>query len=115
MNIPQQETPERGFQSFPVARRTSNSEAVFSHKTWAFRRISKNFGVYVDCGVARLPACPHCGGRLAGDAKVYLDRLPVGGFAGGLLMRVNNQGPPQLAREYPGQGAFDEQEILPQC
>jgi hypothetical protein len=105
---------EPGFQTFAGVRRPSNFEAVFSHKTWAFRRISKRFGLYVECGVSRLPLCPNCGAHPTGDAKVYLDRLPLGGFAGGLLMRYHSNTPPQLKPEYPGQAAFDEREILPE-
>jgi hypothetical protein len=101
------------FQTFAMPRRPADL-ASFTHTTWAFRRISKKFGLYVECGVARLPACPHCGASADADAKVFLDRLPIGGFAGGLLMRAKSEQPPELAPEYPGQGAFDEKEILPE-
>ena len=104
---------EPGFESFPGVRRPSNFEAVFSHKAWAFRRVSKKFGLYVDCGVSRLSPCPNCGAHPTGDAKIYLDRLPLGGFAGGLLLRLNSDPPPKLKPEYPGQGPFNEKEILP--
>jgi lipopolysaccharide biosynthesis glycosyltransferase len=46
----------------------------FTHTTWAFRRISKKFGRYVEVGVARLPACPNCGAHPTATAKVFLDR-----------------------------------------
>jgi hypothetical protein len=85
----------------------------FTHTTWAFRRISKKYGRYVEVGVARLPACPNCGAHPAASAKVFLDRLPLGGFSGGLLLEPHDSAPPELPPEFPDQPDFDEKEMLP--
>jgi len=105
---------ERHFHASPTRPRRTDDGAGFTHTTWAFRRIGKKFGRYVEVGVARLPPCEHCGAHPDGKGKVFLDRLPLGGFAGGLLLAPSGTQPPQLKPEHPGQRDFDESEILPE-
>jgi len=89
--------------------------AFFSHTVFAFRRIGKKFGRYLECGVARVPPCPHCGAAYTGKAKVFVDRaIAYGGGTGGFLLEPNGTAPPQLERDFPEQPDFDEKAILPE-
>ena len=87
----------------------------FTHTTYAYRRIGKKFGVYKECGVARVPPCPHCGQPYTGKIKAFLDRLiAFGGATGGFLLEPNGAPPPQIPKDFPEQAEFDEKEILPE-
>ena len=88
---------------------------LFTHTAFAFRRIGKKFGRYLEVGVARLPPCPHCGAPYTEKAKVFVDRLVAfGGSTGGFLIEPNGSQPPRLQRDFPEQTEFDEKEILPE-
>jgi hypothetical protein len=86
----------------------------FTHAVFAFQRIGKRWGVYRDVGVARLPPCPHCGAAYDAKMKAFLNRLPIGGFSGGLLIEATGTAPPQIAPDHPGQAEVDEDVILPE-
>jgi hypothetical protein len=86
----------------------------FTHGTYAWQRIGKKWGKYIEVGVARLPPCPHCGEPYDAQAKVFLNRLPLGGFNGGLLIEPSGKQPPQLPPDHPGQAEIDEDVLLPQ-
>jgi hypothetical protein len=90
------------------------SGAPFSHTAFAFQRIGKKFGTYREVGVARVPPCPHCGAVSNEKVKVFLNRLPLGGFAGGLLLEPTGKPPPQIKPDFPGQTEIDEDEHLPE-
>jgi len=96
-------------------KRPDDRAGSFTHTTFAFRRIGKKFGRYLEVGVARLPPCPHCGAPYTEQSKVFLDRLVAfGGATGGFLLEPNGTAPPRLQRDFPEQTEFDEKEILPE-
>ena len=98
----------------PTRPNRPTAPASFTHTAFAFRRIGKKFGRYLECGVARVPACPHCGVPFTGKIKVFVDRLVAfGGGTGGFLIEPNGDPPPQLERDFPEQAEFDEKDILP--
>ena len=87
----------------------------YTHTAFAFRRIGKKYGRYLECGVARVPPCAHCGSTFTGKIKVFVDRLiAFGGGTGGFLIEPKGTAPPQLQRDFPEQAEFDEKEILPE-
>ena len=99
----------------PVRPRLPEADAAHTHQTFAFRRIGKKWGRYLECGVARVPVCPHCGAPFTEAIKVFVDRLiAFGGGTGGFLLKPNGSAPPQLAQDYPEQPEFDENQILPE-
>ena len=59
----------------PVPSRPKPAVAQYTHKTYAFRRISKKYGRYLECGVARAPACAHCGTPFTGYTILQADSL----------------------------------------
>ena len=98
----------------PAPSRPKQPDAGFTHTTFAFRRIGKKYGRYLECGVARAPACEHCGAPFTGKIKIFVDRLiAFGGGTGGFLLEPVNTPPPRLAKDFPEQSDFDEKEILP--
>ena len=101
------ETPERP--------QRPEASLPFTHKTLAFRRIGKKWGVYREVGVGRAPPCPHCGEPYTGKIKIFVDRLiAFGGSTGGFLVTPNDTQPPRLARDFANQAEFDEKDILPE-
>lgn len=104
-------------QHFPAPRRptTKRTETEpFTHTAFAFQRIGKKWGVYREVGVARLPPCPHCGTAYDAKVKAFLNRLPIGGFSGGLLLETSGKAPPQIMPDHPGQAEIDEDVVLPE-
>ena len=98
----------------PVPSRPKPMVEQYTHKTYAFRRIGKKYGRYLEAGVARAPACAHCGAPYTGKIKVFVDRLiAFGGGTGGFLLEPLNTPPPRLPKDFPEQSDFDEKEILP--
>jgi len=98
-------------------RRPKRGEAVaepFTHSAFAFQRIGRRYGVYREVGVARVPACPHCGEAYNGPVKVFLNRVPIGGFSGGLLIETNGKAPPQIPPDHSAEREVNEDELLPQ-
>jgi hypothetical protein len=98
----------------PTRPNRTGAVASFTHTAFAYRRIGKKFGRYLECGVARVPACEHCGAPFTGKIKLFVDRLVAfGGGTGGFLIEPNGTAPPQLERDFPEQAEFDEKDILP--
>ena len=98
----------------PAPSRPKQTAERYTHTTYAFRRIGKKHGRYLDAGVASAPACAHCGASYTGKIKVFVDRLVAfGGGTGGFLLEPATAPPPRLPKEFPEQGDFDEKEILP--
>ena len=92
----------------------AGAPASFSHTVFGYRRIGKKFGRYLECGVARVPPCEHCGKPFSGKIKVFIDRLiAFSGGTGGFLVEPNGAAPPQIERDFPEQAEFDEKDILP--
>ena len=57
-----------------------------THTAWAFKREGKKFGRWLEIGVARVED--------NGIVKVFLDRLPIGGFTGGVMLAPIGTEPP---------------------
>ena len=106
----------QAFPEAPMPRRPKRPERAepFTHTAFAFQRIGKKWGVYREVGVARLPPCPHCGAAYGAKARAFLNRLPIGGFSGGLLFDAAGTPPPQIAQDHPGQAEVDEDVLLPE-
>ena len=49
-----------------------------THTAFAFKREGRKFGRWLEIGVARAEE--------DGQIRVFLDRLPIGGFTGGVLL-----------------------------
>jgi hypothetical protein len=106
------------FPETPMPRRPKRPESgapPFTHTAFAFQRIGKKWGIYREVGTARLPPCPHCGASYTAKIKAFLNRLPVGGFSGGLLFEAAGTPPPQITRDHPGQAEVDEEVLLPEA
>jgi hypothetical protein len=103
-------------QPFREPRRPKRPESVepFTHTAFAFQRIGRKYGVYREVGVARPASCPHCGAAYDGKVKVFLNRLPIGGFSGGLLIETNGKAPPQIPPDHSTEREINEDELLPQ-
>ena len=57
-----------------------------THTAFAFKREGRKFGRWLEIGVARAEA--------GGSIRVFLDRLPIGGFSGGVLLSPIGTVPP---------------------
>jgi hypothetical protein len=79
---------------------TNNPKAP-THTAFAFKREGKKFGRWLEIGTART--------ETAGIVRVFLDRLPVGGFTGGVLLSpIGVEPPPPLpSPQRPGDDAED--------
>ena len=98
----------------PAPSRPKQTADRYTHITLAFRRIGKKYGRYLECGVARAPACEHCGAPLyRQDQGICGPAIAFGGGTGGFLLEPPNAPPPKLPKDFPEQGDFDEKEILP--
>jgi hypothetical protein len=73
-----------------------------THTAFAFKREGKKFGRWLEIGSAR--AEPD------GAIKVFLDRLPIGGFTGGVLLSPIGVDPalPQPPPRRPGETDEDD-------
>jgi hypothetical protein len=56
----------------------NNKTMAPTHTAFAFKREGRKFGRWLEIGVARAED--------DGQVKVFLDRLPIGGFTGGVLL-----------------------------
>ena len=70
-----------------------------THSASAYKREGPRlkFGRWVECGNARIEQqrCPNCGARAAeSKGHVFLDRLPIGGFSGYVLLSPLGSKPP---------------------
>jgi hypothetical protein len=54
-----------------------------THTAFAFKREGRKFGRWLEIGTARAEG--------AGLIRVFLDRLPIGGFTGGVLLSVKRR------------------------
>lgn len=73
-----------------------------THTAYGFRREGRKSGRWLEIGYARADST-------TGNIKVFLDRLPIGGFTGGVLLTPAGQEPPpaEAAPQRPGQLAGD--------
>jgi hypothetical protein len=58
-----------------------------THTAFAFKREGRKFGRWLEIGVARAEA--------GGAIRVFLDRLPIGGFSGGVMLSPIGTMPPE--------------------
>jgi hypothetical protein len=56
----------------------NNKNRSPTHTAFAFKREGRKFGRWLEIGVARAEE--------DGQIRVFLDRLPIGGFTGGVLL-----------------------------
>lgn len=56
----------------------NNKTRAPTHTAFAFKREGRKFGRWLEIGVARAEE--------DGQVRVFLDRLPIGGFTGGVLL-----------------------------
>jgi hypothetical protein len=56
----------------------NNKNRSPTHTAFAFKREGRKFGRWLEIGVARA--------EQDGQIRVFLDRLPIGGFTGGVLL-----------------------------
>jgi hypothetical protein len=56
----------------------NKNKASPTHTAWAFKREGRKFGRWLEICVARADD--------DGQIRVFLDRLPIGGFTGGVLL-----------------------------
>ena len=56
----------------------NNKNKASTHTAFAFKREGRKFGRWLEIGVARA--------ENDGQIRVFLDRLPIGGFTGGVLL-----------------------------
>ena len=84
---------------------TTNSRSP-THTAYAFKREGRKFGRWLEIGTARAE------GQGTGLIRVFLDRLPIGGFTGGVLLTpIGNEPPlPEPLPQRPGQ-ADDEADL----
>jgi hypothetical protein len=73
----------------------------FTHTAFAFRREGKRmqFGRWLEIGVALKEP--------DGKMRVFLDRLPIGGFSGGILLSPITEEPPQEPPDSEGEDYED--------
>jgi hypothetical protein len=64
----------------------NNNNKAATHVAWAFKREGKKFGRWIEIGVGRAEE--------NGIFKGFLDRLPIGGFTGGILYTPIGTEPP---------------------
>ena len=74
-----------------------------THTAFAFKRQGRNFGRWLEIGVARAEA--------GGSIRVFLDRLPIGGFSGGVMLSPIGTVPavPEPPPRRPGQVEEDDE------
>jgi len=84
-----------------MADNNNNSRAP-THTAYAFKREGRKFGRWLEIGTARAEG--------TGLIRVLLDRLPIGGFTGGVLLSpVGNVPPlPEPEPQRPGETDPDE-------
>jgi len=64
----------------------NNNNRAPTHTAFAFKREGRKFGRWLEIGVARAEE--------SGIIKVFLDRLPIGGFTGGVMLSPIGTEPP---------------------
>jgi hypothetical protein len=81
----------------------SNNKAP-THTAFAFKREGRKFGRWLEIGVARAE-------ESSGLIRLFLDRLPIGGFTGGVLLAPIGTTPPlpEPPPRRPGQVEEDDE------
>jgi len=87
-----------------MAQNTNNKAGSPTHTAFAFKREGRKFGRWLEIGVAR--AEPD------GAIRVFLDRLPIGGFTGGVLLSPIGTVPPVPEPPPRRPGQLDEDDEL---
>jgi hypothetical protein len=84
----------------------SNDSRSPTHTAYGFKREGRKFGRWLEIGTARTE------GQVIAPIHVRLDRLPIGGFTGGVLLLPNGQEPPlpEPTPRRPGSEDADEDE-----
>lgn len=75
-----------------------------THTAFAFKREGRRFGRWLEIGVARAEG--------DGVIRVFLDRLPIGGFTGGVLLSPIGKVPPVPEPPPRRPGQLDEDDEL---
>jgi hypothetical protein len=65
----------------------NNNNQIRTHIAWAIKREGKKFGRWLEVGNGRLDAERNC-------VHVFMDRLPIGGFTGYVLLSPIGEIPP---------------------
>jgi hypothetical protein len=86
-----------------MADNNSSSRAP-THTAFAFKREGRKFGRWLEIGVARAEG--------TGQIRVFLDRLPIGGFTGGVLLAPIGTEPPLPDPPPRRPGQIDEDDEL---
>ena len=75
-----------------------------THTAFAFKREGRKFGRWLEIGTARADG--------TGEIRVFLDRLPIGGFTGGVrLSPIGTEPPlPEPPPQRPGQLDEDDED-----
>jgi hypothetical protein len=81
----------------------ADNSRVPTHTAYAFKREGKKFGRWLEIGTARAES--------AGLIRVFFDRLPIGGFTGGVLLSPIGKEPalPEPEPQRPGEADPDEE------
>jgi len=80
----------------------NNNSKAPTHTAFAFRREGRKFGRWLEIGVARADG--------TGTIRVFIDRLPIGGFTGGVLLSPVGTEPalPEPPPRRPGETDEDD-------
>jgi hypothetical protein len=67
-----------------------------THMAYALRRENRAISRYTEIGNSDIRVrCPHCEKEVpVGPQRVYLDRLPIGGFSGDVYLSPVGEKPP---------------------
>jgi hypothetical protein len=80
----------------------NKTKTAATHTAFAFKREGRKFGRWLEIGVARADD--------DGTIRVFLDRLPLGGFTGGVLLSPAGKVPalPEPPSRRPGESDEDD-------
>jgi hypothetical protein len=80
----------------------NKKKAAPTHTAFAFKREGRKFGRWLEIGIARAEE--------DGQIRVFLDRLPIGGFTGGVLLSPSATTPavPEPPPRRPGETDEDD-------
>lgn len=79
---------------------SETNSRVPTHAAYAFKREGRKFGRWLEIGTARAEE--------GGLIRVFLDRLPIGGFTGAVLLSPVGQVLPEPVPQRPGTESADE-------
>jgi hypothetical protein len=82
----------------------NNNSKAPTHTAFAFKREGRKFGRWLQIGVARA--------ERDGLIRVFLDRLPIGGFTGGVMLSPIGTVPPLPEPPPRRPGEVDEDDPL---